>query len=298
MERDSGQFWDAQKNWFFNQKGTKMKNFRHAIKVGMNKSMTKFGIIYNYKGKTVSINHYQVFFEDSSKPKHRSNLPPASLCRFGRSMQSKEDFFIILKSPVFGSKGICFLETKTKTIDFKENYLFANQDIQSNHNDLEEEENLECMLQSVCISLGDQEIYMKTEVIDKSNVDADEKKTTTLTRRKSCIQKVESKFPTMAVSLGQSKLIFTNMLKNGKSYIFDIPKGQKFLHFVQFNNFSDIGFYPNNLNLELASLFAFITFDRKSKNCLVNIIVIDPYFSNPQIAWFVSDRKINQTNKL
>jgi len=39
----------------------------------------------------------------------------------------------------------------------------------------------------------------------------------------------------------------------------DIEKDERFLGFVEFNSFEDIGFYPTNLKIECCTSFMFMT---------------------------------------
>jgi hypothetical protein len=44
-----------------------------------------------------------------------------------------------------------------------------------------------------------------------------------------------------------------------KAYIIKIPEHERFLGFVDFNSFVDIGFYPKGLKIECCSHFTYLT---------------------------------------
>ena len=48
-------------------------------------------------------------------------------------------------------------------------------------------------------------------------------------------------------------------------------------HFI-FNELEDLGFYPEKLFLEASSIFAYLTFDKKEKQIIVNLLIVDPYY--------------------
>ena len=71
-----------------------------------------------------------------------------------------------------------------------------------------------------------------------------------------------SNFPYIAHNLGENKLEIININNvDGeiKSYIYNMQKDEKFVCFVDFNQFEDIGFYPEHLRIECCSFFLFLT---------------------------------------
>lgn len=101
----------------------------------------------------------------------------------------------------------------------------------------------------------------------------------------------------MVSNLGETKLIIDNLLdpKENKKMILDLDKDEKFVCFVEFNSFQDIGFFPKNLDIECCSKFLFITsprmhskdFGKASMNCL-NLLLIDPYYETANVVLFKS----------
>jgi hypothetical protein len=67
--------------------------------------------------------------------------------------------------------------------------------------------------------------------------------------------------PCIVYNLGDSKLVLQNtlLMDDKKCYILELPKEDKFVGFVKFNQFEDIGFYPKNLSIECCSHFLFMT---------------------------------------
>jgi len=68
---------------------------------------------------------------------------------------------------------------------------------------------------------------------------------------------------------------------------------EKFVCFLQFNQFEDIGFYPKGLRIECCSHFAFLTAGKgpsaghMTKN-RINLVLIDPFYEETQVAHFRS----------
>ena len=66
---------------------------------------------------------------------------------------------------------------------------------------------------------------------------------------------------------------------------------EKFVCFLQFHNFADIGFYTEDLRIETCPVFAYLTrTDDKSHfdGNRMNILLIDPFCSHVQGALFRS----------
>ena len=62
------------------------------------------------------------------------------------------------------------------------------------------------------------------------------------------------------------------------------------MSFVDYHCFEDIGFYPNELRIEMSSNFVFLTFDKKLNQTMVNVLIIDPYYKQVEIAIFQSNK--------
>ena len=50
------------------------------------------------------------------------------------------------------------------------------------------------------------------------------------------------------------------------------------MSFVDYHSFDDIGFYPNELRIEMSSNFVFLTFDKILNQTMVNVLIIDPFY--------------------
>ena len=80
---------------------------------------------------------------------------------------------------------------------------------------------------------------------------------------------------------------------------------EKFVCFLEFNEFEDIGFYPKGLRIECCSHFAFLTAGKGAssgfmhKNC-INLVLIDPFYEQTQVDHFRShthyDNEMFSTN--
>ena len=67
---------------------------------------------------------------------------------------------------------------------------------------------------------------------------------------------------------------------------------ERFISFLQFRQFSDIGFYPKDIRVECSSHFAYITSARdllNIKHNKINLVIMDPFYEELQIAHFKSN---------
>ena len=61
-----------------------------------------------------------------------------------------------------------------------------------------------------------------------------------------------------------------------KEFILQLDKDEFFLSFVEFNSFTDIGFFPDYLHIECCTTFLFLT--RNGCKVKMNLLLIDPYY--------------------
>ena len=77
-----------------------------------------------------------------------------------------------------------------------------------------------------------------------------------------------------------------------EAYILKIPEDERFVAFVDFNQFTDIGFYPEHLSIECCSHFLYITTTRGVEgdilNTKLNLLLVDPYYDHIKMASFKS----------
>jgi hypothetical protein len=78
-----------------------------------------------------------------------------------------------------------------------------------------------------------------------------------------------------------------------KKYILKLLPDEKFVCWINFNQFSDIGFFPKDLRIECCSHFAFLTTGQdKSQGKLsknqINLILMDPFYIETNLAHFKS----------
>jgi hypothetical protein len=102
---------------------------------------------------------------------------------------------------------------------------------------------------------------MKTEIINTSK--EDDAKPIILAERTTSSQKHSAVYPMFLYNIGSNKLVLQNTLSGGKQYIIRLGINETFLDHIEYNKLKDIGFYPNGINIEAASRFAFLTFDKK-----------------------------------
>lgn len=80
----------------------------------------------------------------------------------------------------------------------------------------------------------------------------------------------------------------------------NLPSDERFVSFVDFNSFTDIGFFPKHLRIECCSHFLFLTTSRGNdlqndqKNRL-NLLLLDPFYSEIQVALFKANSYIDNT---
>jgi hypothetical protein len=69
-----------------------------------------------------------------------------------------------------------------------------------------------------------------------------------------------------------------------------------FIAHLHFNELEDLGFYADNLFLEASSIFAYLTLDKKEKQIIVNILIVDPYYGETQFAIFQSTKRFAEND--
>jgi|TARA_B110000285_G_C14883557_1_gene495092 hypothetical protein len=72
--------------------------------------------------------------------------------------------------------------------------------------------------------------------------------------------------------------------------VLDLDNDEKFISFVEYNTYADIGFVPADLKIEMCSNFVFLVYCRKQKKILIKLILIDPYYDKYQFVVFTSKR--------
>ena len=82
------------------------------------------------------------------------------------------------------------------------------------------------MMQAATISMGDQEILLKTQKKSHQSEDTEE------VVRESISQRITAVNPIFAYNIGQTKLVFQNTLPKGKSYLYELDHKEKFINFV------------------------------------------------------------------
>jgi hypothetical protein len=101
--------------------------------------------------------------------------------------------------------------------------------------------------------------------------------------------------PCIAYNLGDSKICLQNTLQieRKQKYILNLNQDERFVCFLQFNQFEDIGFYPKGIRIECCSHFAYLTTGRGqyagdiSRN-RINLLVVDPFYEEIQVGLFRS----------
>ena len=68
--------------------------------------------------------------------------------------------------------------------------------------------------------------------------------------------------------------------------VYELPKKEKFLDFVDHNTFNDIGMVTDGLRIEASSCIPFLTLDKQRGQILLNVMMVDAYYDDPQISLF------------
>jgi hypothetical protein len=104
-------------------------------------------------------------------------------------------------------------------------------------------------------------------------------------------------FPVIAYNLGDQKIAFHCLIGNhvGKNYLINLEQDERFLGFIEFNSFEDIGFYPTNLAIECCTSFLYMTTSkvksRSAKNTnKIYLMMIDPYCKEIEAVRFTSSQ--------
>lgn len=92
------------------------------------------------------------------------------------------------------------------------------------------------------------------------------------------------------------RIVIQIMMDSFKTLVYQIPNQQKFIDFVSFNNYKDLGFSGSDkLALEGCSRFAMLTEDDFGR-MFITIMLIDPYYEEPEIAFLSSTMFFQQYN--
>lgn len=80
-------------------------------------------------------------------------------------------------------------------------------------------------------------------------------------RRTSTFYQNQADLPCIAYNLGDNEICIQNtyQMKEKKCYIIKLAPNERFVSWLTFNQFEDIGFYPVGLRTECCSHFSFLT---------------------------------------
>ena len=65
--------------------------------------------------------------------------------------------------------------------------------------------------------------------------------------------------------------------------MYEIPKDETFINFVNFEKLEDLGFKTGYLRIEACSRFAYLTRNEHTQYTYLNLMLIDPYYDATQI---------------
>jgi len=97
----------------------------------------------------------------------------------------------------------------------------------------------------------------------------------------------------IAYNIGIRRLAFMNIQNRDvpEQHIVELDKDESFLSFLYFKSFEDIGFYPGHLRIECCSSFLYLTL--KDNIVRMNLLLLDPFYEELQIALFKSSHVID-----
>ena len=167
-------FFEIPKNWFVSDKG-KQENWYAKIHLAANKHFTQFALLNDKKHVYLAFdNNVQYHPEDFTEyytnlEMAKQHIPENSSASHGRNQLTKSFLFLVIRMAAEGTQTTCFIyKDCKKVIKFKHDHIYAAQDVIAQKIDMtqEEKDNLEIeqmyILQSTTISIGDQEIILKT----------------------------------------------------------------------------------------------------------------------------------------
>ena len=149
------------------------------------------------------------------------------------------------------------------------------------------------MFQAISIPRGDQHAVLQTNIpskfISKTPVEFEHVKRRTFTSSQQ-----SSDYPFIAYNMGDNRIFLQNIQQaTPQVFVLEMEPDEQFLGFVEFRNYTDIGFYPKDIRIECCSKFLFMT---KRKNLAskdiqgnrLNLLLADPFYAEFQGAWFKS----------
>ena len=127
------------------------------------------------------------------------------------------------------------------------------------------EQNKRYLLQSSTISLGDNQVLLRTQKKqDKNQLIYKCSSQNEDTIRNSKPQVIEGSFPIAMYNIGIKRLVIQTYLDKANRMIYNLQENESFIDFIQFNKLEDLGFNDKGLKIEACSRFAFLTLNKET----------------------------------
>lgn len=85
----------------------------------------------------------------------------------------------------------------------------------------------------------------------------------------------------MMHNIGLNRLIIQTYIGESRLMVYDLPKREKFIDFIDYNTYNDFGFKTDGLRIEASSCIPFITIDSHKERILLNVMMVDAYYDDP-----------------
>ena len=63
--------------------------------------------------------------------------------------------------------------------------------------------------------------------------------------------------------------------------VYELPKRERFIDFVDYNTYNDFGFKTDGLRIEASSCIPFLTIDSAKNRIYLNVMMVDAYYDEP-----------------
>lgn len=219
-------------------------------------------------------------------------LPVDAICRHSRNSNIKDQMFydVIKNNEV---KTYCIRldhqdeKCKVMPVRIPISNIVSQNDVWVHFRRNQVTQQMDEIFQNLCISTGNQTAVLSTK-LPKSMRNINSSDSDDIVERKTnMFYQLQADLPCITYNLGDSKIVIQNILQldNKRKYIINLMPDEKFVCFVHFNQFEDIGFYPQGMRIECCSHFAYLTAGRGDmagniKKNRINLILIDPFYED------------------
>lgn len=245
--------------------------FREYLKMGDGSSPLAVPAVKQFKPEaTIELTRNASIKEQLFYQIQRNNEVLTYCCRYEHELESRRCKQTAIPVTDYSSSPDCWLHSKCQNND---------------HLDV---------FQSVKVD----SFYRYMQVETRKPADGGKDGFVTVRRQSDMMNQQVANYPFIAHNLGQQRLVLINQQTTAqpKAHIISIEPDEKFVSFVEFNQYADIGFYPANLNIQCCSGFLFLTTKKNANRndaTKLNLLLADPYYDRIQAAMFKSTSSVN-----